>query len=194
MKERGLDSPYWLNEPHADGQTTPISGSIDGVPWYTAMRAGHVSKTELGWTHLVGFAVGIHADPNAQGTPFISLIRTKGVPINSSIIDRAWRQAENALENFETTRRTRRAIEDELSLSKNPQMMKRSHSEELAIALSIYELVAAAGRRDSTRMIAAVTGWSESKSEKLIAKQRAAGKVGPSRRGRPTPKKKGAKK
>ncbi len=194
MKERGLESPYWLDEPHADGQTTLIFGSIDGVPWHTAMRAGYVARTELGWTHLIEFTVGIHADPDAQSAPYMSLIRTKGVAINSSIVDRAWRQAENALENFETTRRTRRAIEDKLSLSKNPQMMKRPHSEELAIALSIYELVAAAGRRDSTRMIAAVTGWSESKSEKLIAEQRAARKVGPSRRGRPTPKKKGTKK
>lgn len=184
-----LGSPYWLEEPHVDGQTQSIYGDVDGVPWRALMKAGYVTRVELGWVHLVDFGVGEHGTPESEGLPYVGFIRPDAQPIDN-LVPRAWRDAQNTLADFEATRRVRRAIEDGLSLSKSDRPMKRSHSEELTIALTVYNLVADAGRRDSTRMIAAVTGWSESKSEKLIAELRAAKKVGPSRPGRPTPKKK----
>jgi len=184
-----LGSPYWLKEPHADGQTQSIYGDVDGVPWRALMQAGYVSRVELGWMHLVDFGVGEYGTWASQEIPYMGFIRPGAQPIDH-LVARAWRAAQNTLEDFETTRRVRRAIEDGLALSKSERPIKRAHSEELTIALTVYNLVAEAGRRDSTRMIAAVTGWSESKSEKLVAELRAAKKVGPSRPGRPTPKKK----
>ena len=188
-----IGDAYWLEEPHVDRQTQSIYGHVDDVPWRALMQAGYVTRTELGWTHLIDFGVGAYATPEAQGDPYIGFTRPDALPIDD-LVPRAWRAAQNTLEDFETTRRCRRAIEDELSLSKSEKKMKRPHSEELQIALSIYELVAEAGRRDSNLMIAAVTGWSQSKSEKLIAELRAAKRVGPARRGFPTPKKKRTKK
>ncbi len=175
MKERSLDDPWWLSEPHQEGQALLVSGDVEGVPWSASFIAGRTSSGDLGWTAVVGLSVGVMSDPDPERAVQRAMSATH--PTTTSRLDvdllrRVTARVERTRIEAEATRSTLVAIHDQSGPSRATHV-ERTRSEQARIAANIYRLVTERpGRPKPIPFIAAYLSCSERWAGQMVREAR----------------------
>lgn len=143
MQERSLDDPWWLTEPHQEGQALLVSGDFEGVPWSASLIAGRTSSRDLGWTAVVGVSVGVMSDPDPERAMHRTMSAahpTTTRPLDVDLLRRVVGRVERTRIEAEATRSTLVAIHDQIEPSRADKVERR-RSEQVVIAANIYRLV-----------------------------------------------------